>query len=54
MELGLTIFFTDSSIGPVELALAAEERAFESLWVAEHSHIPTSRATPFPGGGDLP
>ncbi len=54
MDLGLTIFFTDSSIGPTELAQAAEERDFESLWVAEHSHIPVRRATPFPGGGDLP
>ncbi|MEO2167756.1 MAG: LLM class F420-dependent oxidoreductase [bacterium] len=53
-EHGVTIFFTDSSISPVELGRAAEERGFESLWVAEHSHIPTSRATPFPGGGELP
>jgi probable F420-dependent oxidoreductase len=36
------------------LACAAEERGFESLWVAEHSHIPVSRKTPFPGGGELP
>ena len=54
MEYGVTIFFTDYSIGPAELAVAVEERGFDSLWVAEHSHIPTSRATPFPGGGDLP
>ncbi|MFP6663576.1 MAG: LLM class F420-dependent oxidoreductase [Deltaproteobacteria bacterium] len=54
MDYGITIFFTDSSISPVELARAAEERSFESLWVAEHSHIPTSRATPFPGGDELP
>lgn len=54
MEYGVTIFFTDYSISPVELATAVEERGFESLWVAEHSHIPVSRATPFPGGGDLP
>ncbi len=54
MDLGITIFFTDSSIGPTELAKAAEERDLESLWVAEHSHIPVSRGTPFPGGGDLP
>jgi probable F420-dependent oxidoreductase len=37
-----------------DLARAAEERGFESLWVAEHSHIPASRKTPFPGGGELP
>jgi len=54
MQLGVTIFFTDYSISPVELATASEARGFESLWVAEHSHIPTSRTTPFPGGGELP
>jgi probable F420-dependent oxidoreductase len=54
MDYGLTIFFTEYSITPADLAMAAEERGFESLWVAEHSHIPLSRATPFPGGGDLP
>lgn len=54
MDCGVTIFFTERSIGPAELAVAVEDRGFESLWVAEHSHIPTSRATPFPGGGDLP
>ena len=37
-----------------ELALAAEERGFESLWLPEHSHIPLPRASPWPGGGDLP
>lgn len=54
MDYGITIFFTDYSITPAELAREAEQRGFESLWVAEHSHIPLSRATPFPGGGDLP
>ena len=54
MKLGLTIFPTDSSIAPAELAAAAEERGFESLWFPEHSHIPASRRTPFPGGGELP
>jgi alkanesulfonate monooxygenase SsuD/methylene tetrahydromethanopterin reductase-like flavin-dependent oxidoreductase (luciferase family) len=37
-----------------ELARALEERGFESLFVCEHTHIPLSRRTPFPGGGDLP
>ena len=37
-----------------ELARALEERGFESVWAPEHSHIPLSRKTPFPGGGDLP
>src|SRR6516225_5820134 len=54
MEFGASIFFTDYSISPVELALALEERGFESLWVAEHSHIPVPRRTPAPGGGELP
>jgi probable F420-dependent oxidoreductase len=54
MRYGLTIFPTDYSIHPSELARAAEEREFESLWVAEHSHIPCSRKTPWPGGAELP
>ena len=54
MEFGASIFFTDYSISPAELALALEERGFESLWVAEHSHIPVPRRTPAPGGGELP
>jgi probable F420-dependent oxidoreductase len=54
MEYGVAIFPTDSSITPVELAIALEERGFESLWVAEHSHIPLSRASPWPGGDELP
>src|SRR6478672_485414 len=52
--IGVTIFPTDQTIGPVELARAAEERGFESLWFPEHTHIPASRATPWPGGADLP
>jgi probable F420-dependent oxidoreductase len=54
MQYGLTIFPTDYSIHPTDLARAAEERGFESLWVAEHSHIPVSRKTPWPGGAELP
>ncbi len=54
MHLALTIFPTEYAIAPDELAVAAEERGFESLWVAEHSHIPASRDTPWPGGADLP
>ena len=53
MEFGASIFFTDYSIAPAELAMALEERGFDSLWAAEHSHIPTSRRTPVPGGGEL-
>ena len=54
MDFGVSIFFTEYSISPAELATALEERGFESLWVAEHSHIPVPRRTPAPGGGELP
>lgn len=54
MNLGVYIFDTDYSIRIDELAKAVEERGFESLWVPEHTHIPTSRRTPYPAGGDLP
>jgi probable F420-dependent oxidoreductase len=54
LKAGVMIFPTDYSIHPAELAVAAEERGFESLWVAEHSHIPASRETPWPGGDELP
>jgi probable F420-dependent oxidoreductase len=53
MEFGASIFFTDYSITPAELAVALEERGFDSLWAAEHSHIPVPRQTPPPGGGEL-
>ena len=43
MHVGLTMFPTDYSIPPHELAAAAEARGYESLWLPEHSHIPTSR-----------
>src|SRR3954462_6617322 len=48
------MFFTDYSMPPAELGKALEERGFESVWAPEHSHIPLSRKTPFPAGGDLP
>jgi probable F420-dependent oxidoreductase len=54
MKFGVSMFFTDSSISPVELGQTLEARGFESVWAPEHSHIPVSRKTPFPGGGDLP
>src|SRR5580700_8316890 len=53
MEFGASIFFTDYSITPAELAIALEERGFDSVWAAEHSHIPVPRKTPAPGGGEL-
>ena len=54
MEIGALIFATDYSIRIDELARALEERGFESLLLTEHSHIPASRRTPRPGGGELP
>lgn len=54
MHIGALIFPTDRTIRPDRLAVALEERGYDSLWVAEHTHIPLSRRTPYPGGGDLP
>lgn len=54
MLFGLQMFPTDYSMSPVDLGLAAEERGFESVFFPEHSHIPVSRDTPWPTGGDLP
>jgi probable F420-dependent oxidoreductase len=54
MKFGVTTFLTDQGIGPAPLARALEERGFESLFVTEHTHVPASRRTPFPGGGELP
>ena len=54
MHFGGAMFFTDYSMSAPELARALEERGFESVWAPEHSHIPLSRKTPFPGGGEVP
>jgi probable F420-dependent oxidoreductase len=54
MHAGVMTFATDYSIHPGDLAKAAEDRGFESMWLAEHSHIPASRKTPWPGGDELP
>ena len=54
MRIGGAMFFTDYSMSPTELARALEDRGFNSLWVPEHSHIPLTRKSPFPSGGDLP
>ena len=54
LTFGVSMFFTDYSMGPGDLGQALEARGFESVWAPEHSHIPLSRKTPFPGGGDLP
>jgi probable F420-dependent oxidoreductase len=54
MRVGVFYFPTDYGIAPGELARALEDRGFESLFVCEHTHIPVSRRSPFPGGGELP
>jgi probable F420-dependent oxidoreductase len=50
MEIGASIFFTDYSMGSTELAVALEQRGFDSLWVAEHSHMPVTRRFTHPLG----
>ena len=54
MHFGASMFFTDYSMTPAELAQALEARGFESVWAPEHSHIPLSRQSPWPGGAELP
>ena len=54
MHIGVSMFVTEYTIQPAELARALEARGFESLWLPEHTHIPASRRTPYPLGGDLP
>jgi len=54
MDYGAAMFFTDYSMSPADLGRQLEARGFESLWAPEHSHIPSSRTTPFPQGGALP
>jgi probable F420-dependent oxidoreductase len=53
-DFGVFIFPTDYSIQPVAFAKEAEGHGFESVFFPEHTHIPTSRTSPYPGGGDLP
>ncbi len=54
MHVGLSIFATEYAMPIVELAREAEARGFDSLYVPEHTHIPTSRRSPWPGGAELP
>lgn len=54
MKFGLSIFQTPDTIAPAALGQLAEERGFESLFFVEHTHIPASRETPYPVGGELP
>jgi probable F420-dependent oxidoreductase len=54
MQVGVTIFPTADTMGMAELAVATEERGFESLFVPEHTHVPVQRDSAYPGGGALP
>jgi len=54
MRFGVATFITDYGIRPDALGRALEERGFDSLFIAEHSHIPVSRESPWPEGGELP
>ncbi|KQX90809.1 LLM class F420-dependent oxidoreductase [Streptomyces clavifer] len=54
MRIATTIFLTDETITPVRLARELEQRGFAGLYLPEHTHIPVSRETPYPAGGELP
>ena len=54
MHLAFSSMNTPDDPPPAELALALEQRGFESLWYGEHSHIPTAQTTPYPPGGEMP
>ncbi|MFD3512007.1 TIGR03619 family F420-dependent LLM class oxidoreductase [Streptomyces sp. NPDC058657] len=54
MRIAVTVFLTDETITPVRLAKELEQRGFAGLYLPEHTHIPVSRHSPYPAGGDLP
>lgn len=54
MKFGVATFVTDQGIGPADLGRALESRGFESLFIAEHTHIPVKRESPYPEGGEMP
>src|SRR4051795_10239796 len=54
MDFGVSYFPTDEALEPAELARLCEERGFESVFVTDHTHIPASRETSYPAGGELP
>src|ERR671937_2365991 len=54
VDYGVAMFATDYSVDPGTFARSAEERGFESVFFPEHTHIPVSRQTPYPSGGELP
>ena len=53
MKIGVTMFATDRSMSPLELAREAEQRGYDSIYIPEHTHIPTSRRTPAPTGDEV-
>ncbi len=53
-RFGVLTFVTDEGIGPAELGAGLEQRGFESLFLAEHTHIPVDNASPYPMGGPIP
>src|ERR687890_2427321 len=54
MKFGVSTFVTDEGIVPGTLATAVEDRGFDSLFIADHTHIPLSQKPPWPRGGELP
>ena len=54
VKFGISTFVTDDGIDPVSLATAIDDRGFDALVIAEHTHIPASRESAYPGGGELP
>lgn len=54
MRVGVLTFVTDEGIGPAELGAGLEQRGFESLFLAEHTHIPVNTQSPYPAGGPIP
>ena len=54
MHIGIMMFSTDQTVAPAPLARMIADRGFEAMFLPEHSHIPVSRTTPYPRGGDLP
>jgi probable F420-dependent oxidoreductase len=54
VELGVVTFLTDYGIEATALGRAVEERGFDAVFLTEHTHIPTSRESPWPGGAELP
>jgi probable F420-dependent oxidoreductase len=54
MQFGVTMFLTEYTLPVTDLARAAEDLGFESLWIPEHTHIPADRRSPWPGGAELP